>query len=127
VARRRGSRARRRAALLLVAPACQPFDFLTWFEYSPADASRFEELVGRLRETEAWRYVEREIDVRLTQPNPCLRKGRSRTRCPVAAKTALASAGATTGVGGSPTPVGGNSLMMVETLTLGMRSIRSTG
>ena len=43
----------------------EPFDFLTWFEYAPADAGVFEELVGTLRETEEWTYVEREIDIRL--------------------------------------------------------------
>jgi chlorite dismutase len=43
----------------------EPFDFLTWFEYAPAAAGAFEELVGRLRETEEWAYVEREIDIRL--------------------------------------------------------------
>ena len=43
----------------------EPFDFLTWFEYAPADAAVFEELVGTLRETEEWTYVEREIDIRL--------------------------------------------------------------
>ena len=43
----------------------EPFDFLTWFEYAPADAAGFEELVGTLRETEEWTYVEREIDIRL--------------------------------------------------------------
>jgi len=41
------------------------FDFLTWFEFAPSDASRFEELVGRLRDTDEWTYVEREIDIRL--------------------------------------------------------------
>ncbi|MGH9464971.1 MAG: chlorite dismutase family protein [Thermoanaerobaculia bacterium] len=45
----------------------EPFDFLTWFEYAPEDAGLFEELVGRLRETEEWSYVEREVDVRLTR------------------------------------------------------------
>lgn len=45
----------------------EPFDFLTWFEYAPADADEFEELVGRLRQTEEWRYVEREIDIRLVR------------------------------------------------------------
>ena len=44
-----------------------PFDFLTWFEYSPMDAAAFEELVARLRSTDEWRYVEREVDVRLTR------------------------------------------------------------
>src|SRR5436853_562536 len=27
----------------------EPFDFLTWFEYAPADAAAFEELVQALR------------------------------------------------------------------------------
>jgi len=43
----------------------EPFDFLTWFEYAPEHAEAFEELVSRLRETEEWRYVIREVDVRL--------------------------------------------------------------
>lgn len=30
----------------------EPFDFLTWFEYAPADSEAFEELVDTLRETE---------------------------------------------------------------------------
>ena len=41
------------------------FDFLTWFEFAPSDADRFEELVGRLRQTPEWSYVVREIDIRL--------------------------------------------------------------
>lgn len=45
----------------------EPFDFLTWFEFAPADAGRFEELVRRLRATEEWTYVEREIDIRLAR------------------------------------------------------------
>lgn len=48
----------------------EPFDFLTWFEFSPGHADPFEELVRRLRETEEWTYVEREIDIRLARhPN----------------------------------------------------------
>jgi hypothetical protein len=43
----------------------EPFDFLTWFEYAPADTGAFETLLRRLRETEEWSYVEREVDVRL--------------------------------------------------------------
>ena len=46
----------------------EPFDFLTWFEFSPQDADAFDELVGRLRETEEWRYVAREVEVRLSRP-----------------------------------------------------------
>jgi len=43
----------------------EPFDFLTWFEYAPADSAAFEELVATLRRSEEWRYVEREVDIRL--------------------------------------------------------------
>ena len=45
----------------------QPFDFLTWFEYAPEDSDNFEELVKALRETEEWKYVDREIDIRLVK------------------------------------------------------------
>jgi chlorite dismutase len=44
-----------------------PFDFLTWFEYAPQDESAFEVLVGKLRATEEWQFVEREVDVRLVR------------------------------------------------------------
>jgi len=45
----------------------EPFDFLTWFEFDPANSTLFEELVAMLRATEEWRYVEREVDLRLEQ------------------------------------------------------------
>jgi chlorite dismutase len=45
----------------------EPFDFLTWFEFSEEDAAAFDDLVGRLRETEEWRYVVREVEVRVRQ------------------------------------------------------------
>ncbi|SMB99449.1 conserved hypothetical protein [Hymenobacter roseosalivarius DSM 11622] len=45
----------------------EPFDFLTWFEYAPADEARFEELLTRLRSTPEWQYVDREIDIRLVR------------------------------------------------------------
>lgn len=45
----------------------EPFDFLTWFEYAPADAAAFEQLVLRLRRTREWDYVEREVDIRLAR------------------------------------------------------------
>jgi len=45
----------------------EPFDFITWFEYSPEHAMRFEELVGHLRASEEWKYVDREVDVRLVR------------------------------------------------------------
>jgi len=45
----------------------EPFDFLTWFEYGPQHADAFEDLVDRLRATEEWRYVDREVDIRLSR------------------------------------------------------------
>lgn len=45
----------------------EPFDFLTWFEYGPDDAAAFDELLARLRATEEWRYIDREIDIRVTR------------------------------------------------------------
>ena len=45
----------------------EPFDFLTWFEYAPQHSDAFEELVRTLRKTEEWRYVDREIDIRLAR------------------------------------------------------------
>lgn len=43
----------------------EPFDFLTWFEYAPAHETAFNKLVAELRASEEWKYVEREIDIRL--------------------------------------------------------------
>jgi chlorite dismutase len=43
----------------------EPFDFLTWFEYAPQHVDAFEALVAELRASEEWRYVEREVDIRL--------------------------------------------------------------
>lgn len=45
----------------------EPFDFLTWFEYSPEDSEAFENLVARLRQTTEWGFVDREVDVRLSR------------------------------------------------------------
>jgi len=43
----------------------QPFDFLTWFEFAPAEAAGFDELLGELRRTREWSFVEREVEIRL--------------------------------------------------------------
>lgn len=43
----------------------EPFDFLTWFEFAPEHKTMFEDLVAELRRTQEWRYVEREVDIRL--------------------------------------------------------------
>jgi chlorite dismutase len=45
----------------------EPFDFLTWFEYRPSDVTAFDDLVAKLRASEEWRYVNREVDIRLTR------------------------------------------------------------
>ena len=41
-------------------------DFLTWFEYAPEQAEEFEKLMRRLRRTPEWKYVDREVYIRLT-------------------------------------------------------------
>jgi hypothetical protein len=45
----------------------EPFDFLTWFEYAPEHADDFERLVDLLRGGPEWRYVVREVDLRLSR------------------------------------------------------------
>lgn len=45
----------------------EPFDFLTWFEFAPEHEDAFDDLVARLRGSEEWRYVEREVDMRLSR------------------------------------------------------------
>lgn len=48
----------------------EPFDFLTWFEYAPADSAAFDDLLAQLRRSPEWRYVTREIDLRLVRDQP---------------------------------------------------------
>ncbi len=48
----------------------EPFDFLTWFEFAPSDAPAFDALLADLRATEEWKYVDREIDIRLVRDEP---------------------------------------------------------
>jgi len=43
----------------------EPFDFLTWFEYAPSNEDAFNKLVTELRASPEWKYVDREIDIRL--------------------------------------------------------------
>jgi chlorite dismutase len=43
----------------------EPFDFITWFEFAPAHETEFNQLVNELRASEEWKYVDREIDIRL--------------------------------------------------------------
>lgn len=43
----------------------EPFDFLTWFEFAPEHSPAFDELLGTLRGSEEWTFVEREVEIRL--------------------------------------------------------------
>ncbi|NJL14438.1 MAG: chlorite dismutase [Microscillaceae bacterium] len=43
----------------------EDFDFLTWFEFAPENEGLFNELLDYLRSTREWKYVCREIDIRL--------------------------------------------------------------
>ena len=43
----------------------EPFDMVTWFEYSSRDQSIFDDLAGALRSSMEWQYIEREVDIRL--------------------------------------------------------------
>ena len=45
----------------------EPFDFLTLFDYAKSDAAAFEDMVAELRATEEWKFVEREIDIRMVR------------------------------------------------------------
>lgn len=43
----------------------EPFDFLTWFEFAPANEHLFDALVKKLRASREWEFVDQEIDIRL--------------------------------------------------------------
>lgn len=45
----------------------EPFDFLTWFEFAPEHTGAFDAMVAKLRDTPEWRYIDREVDIRLTR------------------------------------------------------------
>ena len=45
----------------------EPFDFLTWFEFEEKDMPTFDQLLLRLRASEEWKYVEREVEIRLSR------------------------------------------------------------
>ncbi len=56
----------------------EPFDFITWFEYAPSHEPAFNALLAELRASEEWKYVEREMDIRLVRVSP---KDLLRRRC----------------------------------------------
>ena len=45
----------------------EPFDFLTRFEFAKADTEEFDKLLVRLRVSEEWKFVEREVEIRFTR------------------------------------------------------------
>jgi len=45
----------------------EPFDFLTLFDFAKSDTKAFDDLVAELRATEEWKFVEREVDIRLVR------------------------------------------------------------
>lgn len=45
----------------------QPFDFLTWFEFAPEDATAFDDLLAALRATPEWKFVDWEVEVRVAR------------------------------------------------------------
>ncbi len=45
--------------------ASESFDFVTLFDYASADSAAFEEMVAELRASEEWKFVEREVDIRM--------------------------------------------------------------
>jgi len=47
----------------------EPFDFVTWFEFSRAHETDFDNLVNELRATTEWKFVDREADIRMERRN----------------------------------------------------------
>ena len=45
----------------------EPFDFLTWFDFAPKHAGAFDDLLAELRSSEEWKYVDRELDIRMSR------------------------------------------------------------
>ena len=45
----------------------EPFDFLTLFDFAKTDAKAFDDLVAELHASEEWKFVEREVDIRLVR------------------------------------------------------------
>ena len=45
----------------------EPFDFVTLFDYAPADEAAFDEMLAGYRASPEWEYVEREVDIRLVK------------------------------------------------------------
>jgi len=44
----------------------EPFDFIGFLDYAPADEAAFDDMLAQLRATREWDFMDREIDIRLT-------------------------------------------------------------
>lgn len=44
-----------------------PFDFLGFLDFTPKNEAAFDDLLGRLRATHEWHFMDREIDIRLSR------------------------------------------------------------
>ena len=45
----------------------EPFDFLGFLDYAPADTTAFDDMLGELRSTREWAFMDREIDIRMVK------------------------------------------------------------
>ena len=54
--------------------AQEPFDFLTWFEFEKKDTAEYNKLLARLHASEEWKYVECDVEIRLTRDQPASAK-----------------------------------------------------
>ena len=43
----------------------EPFDFLGFLDYAPSDEDAFDEMIGHLRATKEWSFIDRDVDIRL--------------------------------------------------------------
>ncbi len=44
-----------------------PFDFIGFLDFAPENEAAFEDMLGQLRATKEWSFMDREIDIRLTR------------------------------------------------------------
>jgi hypothetical protein len=45
----------------------EPFDFLGFLDYAASDEAAFDDMLGQLRATQEWTFIDREIDIRLVK------------------------------------------------------------
>jgi hypothetical protein len=45
----------------------EPFDFLTLFDYDNSNEAAFDDMLAELRATEEWKFIDREVDIRLVK------------------------------------------------------------